>query len=257
MRLLLAGVLLLGAPWIARAEAPPAQPDSAKGAAPRSPQAQGAADAGPKPQRPFEWEVPGMVAHVEVAGIMEAQGIPMKLHAVTSSWKPPELFDHFVKVFEEQGFYLPPPEHQVVVHGALSLTAMDVDRMLVYTVFLRINPDGKTTKVLLGTSNMGLAKNPQAVAFVPLFPGARNVITSNVEVGRSVRYLASTTPRDLADFYRKAMTEAGYTESRPGVYFKGREQIEVLARPLADGTLSVFVVGRMGVEDELTRTRAE
>jgi hypothetical protein len=191
-----------------------------------------------------------VVSSVDVAGLVEAQGIPMKLHAVESSWKPPELFNHFLKEFTAAGFYLPPPKHQLAVHGAATLTAMDVDRMLVYTVIMRVNPDGKTTKVLLSTSNMGLAKKPGEAAFAPVFPGGHDVLTSNVEVGRMLRYIARARPEELNAFYRKAMMDAGFKEERPGLYSKGRELVEVLIKPLETGELSVMVVGRIGSAEE-------
>ncbi len=242
MRWVLAAALLLGGPWAAGAQAPAASNDGQKAALRTA--------GGDTPAKPFVWDVPGLVSTVDVAGTMEAMGVPMKLQAATSTRRPRELFEHFARLFDGAGFYIPPPRHQLVVHGALTLTAMDVDRKLVYTVMLRLNPDGKTTKVLLGTSNMGLAKKPQAVAFAPLYPGARKVLTSNVEVGRSVAYVAKATPQELADFYGKVMEEAGYREQSPGLYTKGREQVQVLARPQGDGELSVLVIGRIGTAEE-------
>ncbi|MFL5348474.1 MAG: hypothetical protein ACJ8AT_27065 [Hyalangium sp.] len=241
MKRLLAVVLLLGAPWAAGAEAPASSTADTKASAPK-----------PKPH-PFEWNVPGMVAHVDVAGTMEAQGIPMKLNAVDSTWMPPELFNHFLKQFTEAGFYLPPPKDQLIVHGAATLTAMDVERQLVYTVIMRVNRDGKTTKVLLGTSNMGLAKPPSDTAFAPVYPGAHDLITSNVEVGRTLGYVTRATPQELNAFYSKAMAQAGFKEERPGLYSKDRELIEVLAKPLPNGELSVLVVSRIGSAEEFIK----
>lgn len=253
MRGLLAVVLLLGAPWAAGAQAPASSSADTKAAAPKAAPAKPAASEPPKKPHPFEWNVPGMVSHVDVAGTMETQGIPMKLNAVDSTWMPPELFNHFLKQFTQAGFYLPPPRDQLIVHGAATLTAMDVDRRLVYTVIMRVNPDGKTTKVLLGTSNMGLAKPPSDTAFAPVYPGARDLFTSNVEVGRTLGYVARVTPQELNAFYLKAMTQAGFKEERPGLYSKDRELIEVLAKPLPNGELSVLVVSRIGSVDEFIK----
>jgi hypothetical protein len=255
---LLAVALLCGAPWAASAQAQAPEPAAVKpkpaAVKPKPAQAkpQGAAPAPPAPpnKRAFEWNVPGIVSHVDVVGLVQAQGVPMKLNAVESTWMPPELFNHFLKEFTEAGFYLPPPKHQLVVHGAASLTAMDVERELVYTVIMRVNPDGKTTKVLLGTSNMGLARKPSDTAFAPVYPGATNLVTTNVEVGRTVGYSVHATPEELNAFYSKAMVQAGFKEERPGLYSKDRELIEVFVKPQAPGELSVLVVSRIGSPDE-------
>lgn len=199
----------------------------------------------------FEWDVPGIVSHVDVAGTQEALGIPMKLHAVTSSWKPDALFKHFAEQFQKAGFFIPPPSGQTPVHGAVSLTALDVDRLLAYSVIMRLNPDGKTTKVLLGTANVGQIRTPESTAFAPVYPGADNLVTINVEVGKSLSYVTKATPQQLADFYREAMTKLGYTEKQPGVYRKGREAVEVLGRPVPQGGLSVIVTSRNGSDDDL------
>jgi hypothetical protein len=262
VKLLLVVTLLLGVSRAAGAQASAAPAPGVKGAAPQAAQAKapasGAAspapaegEGGERRKRAFSWSVPGMVSHVDIAGTIVAQGIPMKLHMVESSWKPPELFDHFGKVFTQAGFYIPPPKHQLVVHGAATLTAMDVERMLVYTVIMRISPDGKTTKVFLGTSNMEQAKSAASQAFVPIYPGARNVLTSDVEVGRTLGFVTSARPEELHAFYRRVLTEKGFQEESPGVYFKDRERIEVLARPSDKDGLSVLILGRIGSQDEL------
>lgn len=255
MRLLLAVALLLGVPRAAGAETPTPASTDKKPAAPRAAQAKSAIPAA-EPQKkphPFEWNVPGMVSHVDVAGLVETQGIPMKLNAVDSTWMPPELFNSFLKQFTEAGFYLPPPKHQLIVHGAASLTAMDVERKLVYTVIMRVNPDGKTTKVLLSTANMGLAKTPNDAAFALVYPGSHDLITSNVEVGRTLGYVTRATPQELNAFYSKAMAEAGFKEERRGLYSKDRELIEVMAKPLASGELSVLVISRIGSPEEFIK----
>jgi hypothetical protein len=210
-----------------------------------------ASAAEPEKKKRFEWDVPGMVSQVEVEGVQVALGIPMKLHAVTSSWKPTDLFRHFATQFKEQGFYIPPPSHQVVVHGAMSLTALDVNRDLTYTVFLRVNPDGKTTRVLLGTANVGQIRNPSADnTFAPVYPGASQLVTSDVEAGRSLSYVITATAEQLAAFYRDAMKAAGWEEKRPGTYRKGSERVVVMARPLEKGQLSVVVLGGYLARDD-------
>jgi hypothetical protein len=199
----------------------------------------------------FEWDVPGIVHHVDVAGTQEALGIPMKLHAVTSSWKPDALFTHFVEQFKKAGFFIPPPSGQTAVHGAISLTALDVDRLLAYSVIMRPNPDGKTTKVLLGTANVGQIRKPEDSAFLPVYPGAENLVTVNVEVGKSLSYITKATQQELQDFYREAMPKKGYTEKKPGLFRKGNEAVEVLSRPREGGGLSVIIMGRNGSDDDL------
>lgn len=198
----------------------------------------------------FEWDVPGIVHHVDVAGTQEALGIPMKLHAVTSSWKPDALFKHFAEQFKKAGFFIPPPKGQTVVHGAITLTALDVDRLLAYSVIMRPNPDGKTTKVLLGTANVGQIRKPEDSAFVAVYPAADNLVTINIESGKSLSYTTKATQQQLQDFYREAMPKKGYTETKPGVFRKGNESVEVLSRPREGGGLTVIVMSRNGSDDD-------
>lgn len=204
----------------------------------------------PVPQKPFAWDVPGTVSHVEVAGMQVARGIPMKLHAVTSSWPPDALFRHFAERFQKQGFFIPPPSHQTFVHGAMTLAAVDVNRDLTYTVFLRPVPGSKTTRVLLGTANMARVSKPGGESFAPVYPGASQLVTSDLETGRTLSYVTTATAEQLITFYREAMVAAGWREKSPGLYLKGTERVQVLARPLEKGGLSVVVLGGRLVEDE-------
>lgn len=209
-----------------------------------------AAAAEPAPQKPFAWDVPGTVSHVEVVGTQVARGIPMKLHAVTSSWPPDALFRHFAEQFQKQGFFIPPPSHQTFVHGALSLAAVDVNRDLTYTVFLRPVPGSKTTRVLLGTANMAQIRKPGGGSFAPVYPGAAQLVTADLEVGRTLSYVTTATAEQLLAFYRETMVAAGWREKSPGLYLKDTERVQVLARPLEQGRLSVVVLGGRLVEDE-------
>lgn len=188
----------------------------------------------------FEWAVPAEASRVDVAGVQQARGIPVKLEAATSRLSAPELLRYFAGRFRERGLFIPPAKDQLVVEGALQLTALDVERLLSYTVLLRPLPDGRGTQVLMSTADLDAARS-EGPAFVPLPPGASSVVSVDVEAARSVSFAVQARPEQVAAFYREVLPRDGYREQEPGVFTLGPRTLRVHTRALADGRLGVVV----------------
>lgn len=190
---------------------------------------------------PFTWDVPKVVEEIEVPGLMRAGGVPVKLRSVKSTERPEVILQHLVDRFQAWGFYIPPKRSQWLKEP--QLTALDTDRLISYTFVIQTNPDGTTT-VLLGEANLR-DRTKKMEPFAPVFPGAEDVMTSDLEVARSVTYLLSVKASpDVDGFYKKELGERGYTQVEPGLYRKDNEELQVSVRPAKGEQLSVVVVSR-------------
>lgn len=204
---------------------------------------------------PFSWDVPKVLETVDVPGVMNANGIPVKLRSVKSAERPEVILQHLVDRFEAWNFYIPPSKDRTQWLKEPQLTALDTERLISYTFFLQSNPDGTTT-VVLGEANLG-QRQQKTSPIAPVFPGAKEVMSSHLEVARSLSYLvpAARTSPDVQGFYRKELTRAGYTEVEPDTYRRGTEELQVTVRPAKGGHLSVIVLSRTVVEgNRPTRT---
>jgi hypothetical protein len=195
---------------------------------------------------PFTWDVPKVIEVVEVPGIMKADGIPVKLRSVKSAERPEVILQHMVDRFEAWGFFIPPKRSQWLKEP--QLTALDTERLISYTFIIRPNSDGSTT-VVLGEANLGLWQK-QLSTIAPVFPGAVGVMNSELEVAKTLSYrvpAASTTP-DVEGYYRKLLTQEGYTEPEPNTYRKDAEELQVTVSAPKGGHVYVTVIRRVSTE---------
>jgi hypothetical protein len=193
-------------------------------------------------RQPFTWDVPKVMGIVDVPGVMLADGIPVRMRAVRSAEKPEPLLQHMVDRWMEWGMYVAPLEQQPQTLREPMITALDPERLITYTVIIQENPDGTTT-LYLGEADM--SQPPKAVSSVaPVFPGAQKVMTSELEVVRSVNYTVDATAAEVDAFYRKELGKLGFKEVKPRLFRNGREELELLLNPLEPGKLSVAVLRR-------------
>jgi hypothetical protein len=197
---------------------------------------------------PFTWDVPKVVGVVEVPGEMKADGVPVKIRAVRSSEKPQVILQHIVSRFEAWGFYIQPIETQAQPFREPQITALDFERLVSYTAIFQPNPDGTTT-VFLGEAN--LSQPPvKPNAFAPLYPGAKDVLHTDVEVARSLTYTVVAKPEEVQAFYRKELLKQGYTEREPNLYRIGSDELQVLVNPTkAPGQSGVVLMRRAAIEE--------
>ena len=193
-------------------------------------------------RQPFVWDVPRVLDIVDVPGVMLANDIPVRLKAVRSAEKPEPLLQHIVDRWIDWGLYIPPPEQQKQTLQEVQLTAVDHERFITYTVILQPNVDGTTT-LYLGEANLSQPHKPQS-AVAPVYPGAEGVMTSELEVVRSVNYSVRAKQAEVEAFYRTELAKAGFKEVEPHRFRAGQEEVELILKPLQPGTLSVAVLRR-------------
>lgn len=197
---------------------------------------------------PFTWDVPKVIETVEVPGIMKAaNGIPVKIRSVKSAERPEVIIDHLLERFEQWGFYVANNQKQFLSDA--HLTALDTNRLISYTFIVQPNADGSTT-VVMGEANLSQPQGKTS-PIAPVFPGAKEVMTSDLEVARTLTYhvpAGRSTP-DVAGFYRQELTKAGYTETEPGIYRNGTDEMQVTVGAVKEGVLPVLVMRRTSTED--------
>ena len=206
----------------------------------------GAAWAQPRPS--FTWDVPRVLESVEVPGVLRADGIPVKLRSVKSAERPQVILQHLVDRFAQAGFYIPPDSHRTQWLREPQLTALDTERLISYTFVLQSNPDGTTT-VVLGEANLGEARRAQS-AFAPLFPGATDLMQSEMEDGRSMTYLVAAEPSKVRAFYAEQLRGAGYHEDTDGTWVGHGEELRLSVRSARDARSVVILLRRAAAQAE-------
>ncbi|WP_224368429.1 hypothetical protein [Hyalangium versicolor] len=172
--------------------------------------------------QPFRWEVPDMVAKVEVPGRMSVAGMPIRLEAYTSRKSVQQLLQHFATVFDEAGFYIQRQQRQFAAQP--HLTALDTKTLIAYTVILEPEPGGLTT-VVIGEAklNESTAPAPAAASSMPVYPGASKPLMGDFEGAKTLAYQVVGKQAQIQDWYREQLTRAGYKEESP-LTFRRREQ---------------------------------
>ena len=201
---------------------------------------------------PLRWDVPSAFMSVPVHGEQEALGVPMRLTAVRSRASVSDLFDHFLRAFEKADLYIPPREGQFMAEGGLSLTGLDVERLVSYTVIFQPMPDGTTT-VLLGEADLHRRKAPGADGRVPVYPGARGLLRSRNEGADTLAYTVKAPPGEVLRFYQETLGRAGFTPSpeEPTTFVRAGHVFQVLLqRAHAPGEVSVVVFERRAAPRE-------
>lgn len=185
----------------------------------------------PPPPDPLQWEVPGQVSVIEVPGRMDVAGIPVRFRVVSSKEKADYLFMHFAKTFYEAGFYLPPPPRKA--SGPLRLTALEPRTLTSYTVIFQLQPGG-LTEVIVGEARL---KDRQAAAppMVPVYPGGKHVLQSNVEGARTLGYQVEAKEEEVKAWYQKELTRIGYKEEEPLLFRRKEKEVRLSVTPQAGG----------------------
>jgi hypothetical protein len=202
----------------------------------------------PAERPPFTWDIPNAHEPIAVPGTLEANGVPIRLRAVKSTWKVEDLMGHVARSFAKAGLYIPPPAHQLQMVREPTLTALDPDRQISYTAFFQPNPDGTTT-VIMGEGNVGKRKKSDGKYFAPLFPGAAGVVSSDVEGARTLAYSVKASGPEVQKYYADVLSKEGYQQREPGTFAKEGKEIRVIASAAKDGQTSVAVIARLASED--------
>jgi len=182
-----------------------------------------------RPARPaFKWEFPTVLSEVEVPEIFETNNIPTRFRALVLALPFEQAYLHFRESFTRQGLYVAPPSEQLeMAPGQVSLTGLDPEGEVTYTVLFTPYNDG-TTGAIVGEAwfkgRALAAQNP----FVPVMAGAEGLVTQNLESGRTVAYRRRGTQAEVMTFYGQVLRDRGYVQQKDGAWTKGNWAIRVV-----------------------------
>lgn len=194
---------------------------------------------------PFSWDVPEQVQLVPVGRTLERNGLPIKVFLARSNRKLDELLLHYAGRFVAAGYFIPP---RVELKGFTlpRVVAFDDVRGVSFFVYGWPEPDGTTTLVL-GAADVAHRKPAMSATGLPVFPGATQVSSFDIELARALSFSANATSAEVIDFYRSVLPTGGWKEREPGSFVKDGHLVRVLARPAKSGpdaghALSVVVL---------------
>lgn len=196
----------------------------------------------PKPPPPFQWDIPEPLGKVEVPGIVQADGIPMKLNAVVSGRRVEDLIQHFATSFSRAGLFIPPMRLQKQISKNPQLTAYDPERQIAFSVIFQANPN-KTTTVILGEAHVGERRKATDGFFAPVFPGSEYPIQNDSEGLKLLAYSARASEGEVQAFYRDTLGRAGFKEVETGVFRRQAQELRLSVQKRANGTVTVRVMG--------------
>jgi hypothetical protein len=207
-------------------------------------------DAGSEvPRAPFQWDVPEMDRMVEVGDRLEARGLPLKVYLVHTRWKQAEIFKHYYQRFVKEGLFVDPKQKPLPGLDLLRLTAFDEARKWSYTIIFYPERDGSTT-LTLGAADMHVRQTAQAAANgegLPVLPGATGVLTTNVELGRSLSFTTKDSADEVLSFYQSTLPTIGWKEREKGVFIQKGRRVRVLTRE-ESGALQVVLLEDIDLE---------
>jgi hypothetical protein len=198
--------------------------------------------AGPR-NPPIDLSVPKMVAYTEVGNRMMVDGQPIKVWAVRSRLRLQELLQSYIDRFEDHGYYLPKPRDiQIQGLDLPKIVAFDPKEHWSYIIWGWPERDGTTT-LIIGAADV----SPQAKEAagrggqLPVFPGAKAPVVSNVEAARMLAFTTRATEAEVLDFYRQVLPTGGFKERESGTFVKEGRAVRVMVKP-ARAELSVVVI---------------
>src|SRR6185436_1201795 len=94
---------------------------------------------------------------VDIPGVQEANGIPVKLHQVRIKGDLRDVVEDVAQDFAKQGLYMQPVLKQPQLTSQTQVTALDPNRFISYTALIQPEKKSGTCLVVLGEANIGLA----------------------------------------------------------------------------------------------------
>lgn len=193
--------------------------------------------AAPPAGEPFQWQVPGQVSKLEVPGGMNVGGVPIRLQVYSSKESVDRLIQYFATAFDESGFYIERQQKQLAAEP--HLTALNTRTLTAYTVILEKEANGLTT-VVLGESRMGEFKPLPASELLPVYPGAQNVLQSDMEGAKTLAFRVTAKQEQVSAWYRERLVRAGYKEEEPLVFRRQEQEVRMSASS-REGALDVVL----------------
>ncbi|NVJ00222.1 hypothetical protein HV824_19120 [Myxococcus sp. AM009] len=192
---------------------------------------------------PFTWDVPKVVAVVDVPGTVISEGVPVRMSAVLSAEKPEVIGQHLVSRFQAWELHVPKPTLQPQLLRETMITALDTKLFISYTAILQANPDGTTT-VFMGEANLAQGRRQPQSSVAPMFPGASDSMKAETESSRTLTYSVEARQAEVEAFYRTELGNAGFREEEPRLFRSANEEIKLSFAPTKEGRLVVVVVRR-------------
>jgi hypothetical protein len=207
-------------------------------------------DAG-RPPPVFQWRLKNVVDSIEMPGLQESNGVPVKLHNLQVKSNLMDIVADLLEQFQTQGLYMRDFRDQEQQLAQTQVTAYDPYRQISYTALIECRKSSPCT-VILGEANIGLGlANEKAHAakedFAPLPPNATSVQRSRTENYESIVFSTPASPAATRKFYNEELPRQGYTKKegvdmwrRPG------DAIQLVLKAMDDGKHVVMLTHSKG-----------
>ena len=210
-------------------------------------------DGGRAMNPPFRWAMRNVVEDIDIPGVQESNGVPVKLHAVRVKNDLRGVLEEIVGSFEKQGLYIQPVDQQQQFTAETAVTALDVDRFISYTAIIRCERNG-ICSVVLGEANVGLAAamrqfNKAKGTFAPVPPNATGMVTTSAEGMSSLAYSVPMGEAEVKKWYAAELPKLGFKALPDHRYKRGTEVVTVSTRR-HEGTVTVLLIRRASLPNE-------
>ena len=200
---------------------------------------------------PFRWQLKNVVDEVEMPGLQESNGIPVKLHEVRIKGDLRDVMEDVVDQFTRQGLYLEPVTKQPQLTAETQITALDWSRFISYTVLIKPDKRSGTCSVVLAEANLGLAAAMRQRAgalpdFAPVPPQAKNLLRGTANELQSLSFSVPMSEDAVKKWYAEEMKRRGYVEKEGG-FERGTEEIRMSVRR-NEGELVVLLLRHTAVK---------
>lgn len=176
---------------------------------------------------PMHCAVPKTIEEVSTPDVIVSNGVPTRIRAVKSAATFDELAAFFVMEFRRANLFIPPRVHQKQVSREISLSALDVQHLIGYTVFFQPNAD-KTTTVIVGQADLAHSQANDPSQKIPLTSRATHVVRSVSEAAVVVAFETPESESDVRSFYDKVFRERGFQRSDANVYERNGDRLQMV-----------------------------
>jgi hypothetical protein len=192
----------------------------------------------PEPRPPFAWSIPDVVEEFPIGGTQVVGVRPMRLRSVRTRLTGAPLWKKLTDDFQKAGLFVTPPRLRKLPLSMPYISAVDGIRRISYSALVQENHDGTTTLIL---GEVDLDARVNVVSPAPTFPGATQIVTSDVEALKIVSYQAPASPAAVDSFYTEVLQRAGYRRASKEVFVRQGEALSVYMAGTDAGTTTVTV----------------
>ncbi len=180
--------------------------------------------------RKFTWDIPQVLEKVEVPGVVEGMGTPVKLHAVRTKLKLLDIMGYMDREFAKARLYVAPRKDLTMLTSDPQLHGFDPFRKIGFSVIYQPNADGTTT-LILGEAHLDEGRGLSSGFSLPVHPRAQGTLQSKQEGAVVVAYTVQAPEAEVAQFYTDVLGMQGYTPISRLKFRKDRQQVVVAYQP--------------------------